>query len=249
VGHVLAALLFAALVPRLMGPDIYGRYALLGSLAGGLILIGGLGLRDVIGRYAPLLVAAGDWRGLRRLCGHLVAVRAMSGAAAAVVYVTLGLFWLREFDGLVILASALTVPVGAVASVLFAIFLGLNRAARWGLGELTRRWLIFAAVPLGFLAGGLDGACVGWLLADLLVLALGLAWARPYVSHDVLRPDPSYIGPYLRFGAAFFASRLLIVAAQASGEPLIRAVTGDYAVVSYFTLANSVYLVAVSAIR
>ena len=89
VGHVLAALLFAALVPRLMGPDIYGRYALLGSLAGGLILIGGLGLRDVIGRYAPLLVAAGDWRGLRRLCGHLVAVRAMSGAAAAVVYVTL----------------------------------------------------------------------------------------------------------------------------------------------------------------
>ena len=249
VGHVLAALLFAALVPRLMGPDIYGRYALLGSLAGGLILIGGLGVRDVIGRYAPLLVAAGDWRGLRRLCGHLVAVRAMSGAAAAVVYVTLGLFWLREFDGLVVLASALTVPVGAVASVLFAIFLGLNRAARWGLGELTRRWLILAALPLGFLAGGLAGACVGWLLADLLVLALGLAWAWRYVSHDVLRPDPSYIGPYLRFGAAFFASRLLIVAAQASGEPLIRAVTGDYAVVGYFTLANSVYLVVVSAIR
>jgi O-antigen/teichoic acid export membrane protein len=249
VGHVLSALLYAALVPRLMGPDIFGRYALLGSLAGGVIMMSGLGVRDVIGRYAPVLVARGDRPGLQRLFGQLVVVRALSGAGAAVVYLGLGLFWLREFDGVVILAAALTVPVGAVAGVLFAIFLGLNRAARWGVGELTRRWLILAALPLGFLAGGLRGACVGWLLADLLVLALGLVWAWPYVARDVLRPDPSSIAPYLRFGAAFFASRLLIVAAQASGEPLIRAVTGDYAVVSYFTLADSVYLVAVSAIR
>jgi O-antigen/teichoic acid export membrane protein len=249
VGHVLAALLFAALVPRLMGPDIYGRYALLGSLAGGLILISGLGLREVIGRYAPLLVAGGDRVGLRRLFSQLVAVQAMTGAAATVVYFVLGLSWLREFDGVVILATALTVLGGAVASLLFAIFLGLNRAARWGLGELTRRWLILGALPLGFLAGGLRGACVGWLFADLLVLALGLVWAWPYLSRDVLRPEPSYVVPYLRFGAAFFASRLLFVAAQASGEPLIRAVTGDYAVVGYFTLANSVSLVAASAVR
>lgn len=249
VGHILGALLFALLVPRLMGPDIFGRYALLGSLAGGLILMSGLGLRDVIGRYVPVLVASGDWAGLRRLFGQLVAVRAMSGAAAAVVYLVVGLAWLREFDGLVILAAALTVPIGAVSSVLFVIFLGLNRAARWGVGELTRRWLILGALPLGFLAGGLRGACVGWLVADLLVLALGLVWAWPYVSRDVLRPERSYVEPYLRFGAAFFASRLLIVGAQSSGEPLIRAVTGDYAVISYFALAHTVYLVPVSAIR
>jgi hypothetical protein len=184
-------------------------------------------LRDVIGRYAPVLVGAGDWPGLRRLFSQLLVVRVVSGAAAMAVYLVLGLAWLREFDGLVIVAAALTVPVGAVAAVLFALFLGLNRAARWGLGELTQRWLILGAVPLGFLAGGLRGACVGWLLADLLMLALGLAWAWPYISRDVRRPDPSYVRPYMRFGAAFFASRLLIVAAQTSGEPLIRAVTGD----------------------
>lgn len=249
-GHLLGALLFAALVPRLMGPDLFGRYALLGSLAGALTTMSGLGLRDVIGRYAPVLVTGGDWPGLRQLFGQLVAVRVVSGAAAAVVYLVLGLAWLRDFDRFAILAAALTVPVDAVAGVLFAIFLGLNRAARWGLGELTRRWLVLGALPLGFLAGGLRGACGAWLLADLLVLALGLAWAWPYLSRDAaLRPEPSYVAPYLRFGAAFFGSRLLLVAAQASGEPLIRAVTEDYAVVSYFTLANSVYLVAVSAIR
>ena len=49
VGHVLAALLFAALVPRLMGPDIYGRYALLGPLNVGLC---GLALTA----YAALLL-------------------------------------------------------------------------------------------------------------------------------------------------------------------------------------------------
>src|SRR5262249_11934513 len=161
--------------------------------------------------------ARGDWPGLRRLFGQLVAVRALTGAAGTVVYLVLRLSWLREFDGLVILAAALTVPVGAVASVLFAIFLGLNRAARWGLGELTRRWWFVAALPLGFLAAALGGAGVGWLLAALLVLALGLVWAWPYVSRDVLRSEPLYVEPYLRFGAAFFASRLLIVAAQASG--------------------------------
>jgi O-antigen/teichoic acid export membrane protein len=249
VGLVLGALLSAVVLPRLMGPDIFGRYALLSSLAGGFTMMSGLGLRDVIGRYAPVLAAAGDWPGLRRLFSQLLAVRIMSGAAATVVYVVLGLAWLREFDGVVIVAAALTVFVGAVAAVLFGIFLGLNRAARWGLGELAQRWLILGAVPLGFVAGGLRGACVGWLLADLLMLVLGLLWAWPYVSRDVLRPEPSYIQPYLRFGAAFFASRLLIVAAQSSGAPLIRAVTGEYAVVSYFSLAHSVYLVAVAAMR
>jgi O-antigen/teichoic acid export membrane protein len=118
VGHVLGALLSAVLVPRLMGPDMFGRYALLSSLAGRLTMMSGLGLRDVIGRYAPVLVAAGDWPGLRRLFSQLLAVRVISGAALMVVYLVLGLAWLREFDGLVIVAAALTVPVGAAAGAL-----------------------------------------------------------------------------------------------------------------------------------
>ncbi|MGD2147356.1 MAG: hypothetical protein PVH41_11740, partial [Anaerolineae bacterium] len=43
VGFVVGALALVVLVPRLMGPDAYGRYALITSLAFWFVLSGSLG--------------------------------------------------------------------------------------------------------------------------------------------------------------------------------------------------------------
>ena len=48
--------MFAATVPRLMGPDLYGRYSLLASLVVWLPLLSGLGMSNAI--YGGLLLGA-----------------------------------------------------------------------------------------------------------------------------------------------------------------------------------------------
>src|SRR5262245_44547591 len=59
--ETLGGLAFAAIVPRTLGPDAFGRYAFLISVAVLFALVGGLGLNNATARYLPPLAARGAW--------------------------------------------------------------------------------------------------------------------------------------------------------------------------------------------
>lgn len=246
-GLVVAGLGFAAVIPRLLGPDVYGRYALVAALAVVFAACSTLGVNEIVGRHGAVLLAGRDQAGLRRLFGTLLALRLGSGVLAAVAFALLTIVWLRDLDRVALGAAALAVVARGIWLALFALFLGLNQAARWGAGELIDRWAVLVLVPLGALAAGFRGACVGFLLSEAIVLAAGLWWTRPFLS--LRRPDRGYLAPYLRFGLAFFGSNLLGIAFQGSGEALVRGITGEYAQVSYFGVANGAFLTGVAAIQ
>ncbi len=248
-GLVAAGFLFAALVPRLMGPEIYGRYALVLSLGTLFVMCSGLGFTEVIGRHVPELSGRSDLAGLRRLFGNLLMLRLASGTAAATGFLAVTVLWLRELDPVALVAAAAAIFARALSQCLFSFFLGLNQAARWGVGELLSRWLLLAFVVPGFALAGFRGACLGLLLTELSTMAVGLWWNRSRLSLSGLRVDRGYVMPYVRFGLIFFAGNLLAIAFQASGEALVRAVSRDYVQVSYFGLANGIYLTAGAAIQ
>jgi len=240
--------LFAILVPRLMGPATYGRFTLVVSLSLWFVLFSALGFTPVIGRYVPHLVLQGERERLRAFFGNLLAVRLGSGMMAASLYLLFTVLWLQDIDPAVLVIVAGAVFVRAVANLLFALFLGLNQAARWGMSEIVYRWLSLALLIPGFLVGGLRGACLGLLLAAVVVLVVGAGWTRTYLSWSNLRLDLHPLVPCLRFGLIFFASDLLLTTFQRSGEALVRTVAGDYAQVGYFGLAHDMYLSAIAAI-
>jgi hypothetical protein len=61
--HVVYAFLFAALVPRLMGPTTYGQFSLLTSLAIWFVFSSSLGLTQIVGRYVPEFLHRDDGKG------------------------------------------------------------------------------------------------------------------------------------------------------------------------------------------
>ncbi len=248
-GLVAAGFLFAALVPRLMGPELYGRYALLSSLCTLFVLCSTLGFTEVISRHVPALSGRSDPAHLRRLFGNLLTLRVASGAAAAVAYLAITVVWLRELDPLALGACAAAVFARALSQLLFSFFLGLNQAARWGAGELMSRWLLLVFVASGFALAGFRGACLGLFLAELITVAVGFWWNRSSLSVSWLRLERGYAEPYVQFGVIFFAANLLSSAFQASGEALLRVVSRDYVQVSYFGLANGVYFTGSAAIH
>ena len=247
-GLVVGGFLYAVLVPRLLGPADYGRLALVTTLAAWFVLLSALGLLQAIGRYAPQFVLQGDTEGLRWFFGRLLAVRLVSGALAAGLFLLFTLLWLRDLDPLLLALVAGVVFVQAAGNLFYAFFLGLNRAARWGAGEIVGQWVSLALLPPGFLLGGLRGAGLALLLTELVVLGLGLWWVRPYLAWSHVRLDLRRLAPYLRFGLVFFGSNLLTATFHRSGEALVRAVAGDYAQVGYFGLAQNVYLTAALAV-
>jgi O-antigen/teichoic acid export membrane protein len=238
------ALLFAIWVPRLMGPAIYGQYALITSLSIWFVLLSELGFTPVIGRYTPSFAQEGGSQALQDFFGQLLAVRLASAILAAALYLLLTRLWLEELDPAVLLIMAAALGVRSVAKLLFAMFMGLNQAARWGTREMARRWFSLALLLPGFYLAGLRGAVTGILLAELVALGIGFYWARSYLSWSGLDLDLRHLLPYVEFGLIFFGSDLLLSAFRRSGEALVQIVTGDYVQVGYFGLAYNVFLTA-----
>lgn len=239
--YVAAGLLFAALVPRLMGPELYGRYALATSLSMWFVLFSGLGFTQVITRFVPQFTGLGDTESVKGFLRDLLTVRLTSGSLSAGMYLLLTALWLRDIDLLMLALLAAAVLARSVGNLFYALFLGMNRAARWGVGDTIRGWVLLGLLVPGFLMWGLLGAFLAVLLTELVVLLVSVGWSRPFLSGPSLRLDVDRLLPYLRFGLIFFASDLLFAAFNHSGEALVRAISGDYAQVSYFALAYSLY--------
>jgi O-antigen/teichoic acid export membrane protein len=244
----LRALVFAAFVPRLLGPEDFGRFALLIATAEWFALVSGLGTAQLMGRFVPVMVRQDDRATARRLLGNVLAVRMLTGAAAGLVFAVLTRLWLRELPVALVAPFAAAVVLRSAANVPFAFLLGLNQAARWGAGEAARRWSSMLLVVAGTLALGLNGACLGVALAEVAVLALGVWWMRSHLSFADLRLEPKFVAPYVRYGLVFFGSTLLVALSNRGGEALIRATAGDYAQVGYFGLASAAYLTGAQGI-
>lgn len=245
--HVLAGLVFALVVPRLMGPDTFGRYAFITSIALWFALFSGMSSAQVMGRFVPQFRLEPDGEGVRKFFGNLLVVRVCNGLLAGVFYFMLTGLLFRDLDRVAVAIVAGSVFFRTAGRLVFALFLGLNQAARWGAGDLLRRWLSLTLLVPGFYLAGLRGACVGLLITEFAVLVFGLKLAWQFFSPRHLKLDWTYIAPYLRFGLYFFAANLLLTVSMRSGELLVRIVTGDYVQVGLFGVAHRIYLSATEA--
>jgi O-antigen/teichoic acid export membrane protein len=242
--NIAGGMLIALLIPRFMGPDTFGRYSLMTSLSTWFVIFSSLSSAQVMSRFVPQMVIAKDTARIKKFLGNLLTARLTNGLLAAAMYLVFTALWFRELDTIALVFIAISVCIHTTGKLLFAFFLGLNQAARWGMGEILRQWLTVILLIPGFYFGGLRGACLGLMLTELLVVLVGIWWAAPYLSWSNLRLDMPYLSPYLRFSLSFFASNLLLTISMLSGELLVRIASGDYAQVAYFGLAYKAYLVA-----
>lgn len=239
--HILGSLLFAVLVPRLMGPNDYGRYVLITSLYFWFVILSDLGFTQIMGRYTPLLILQGEREELQKFFSNILAVSLLSGAVAGCLYLLSTSLCLPDLDLFLFITMAATIFVRAATHPFFTLFLGLNQAALWGMGEIFRHGLTIVTVIIGFYLNGLLGACLGLFLTELVVLSIGIGWGKSYFSWKDLCLDLRYLLPYLRFGFMFFAFTLLTAAFSHMGEILIRFFYPDYVQVAYFGLAYDVF--------
>ncbi len=237
-----AGFLIAFVIPRLMGPAIYGHYVLIASLSLLFMLASTLGFMPVLGRYVPQFIKNGDRQALRLFFSNLFLIRLCSAALCAGGFLLFTTSWLIDIDPLILQLAAVAMFCRSLSHFTFNLFLGLDQANRWGIGDIIRRFLSLVLVAGGFWLGELQGAMVAWLVIEVLVLGLGIWWVRDTFTWPDLLRQPHAMTPYLRFGLVFFVSNLLLSAFERSGETLVRMIAQDYVQVGYFGLAYNIYL-------
>jgi len=224
-----------------MGPHGYGRYALITSLSFWFMMLSDLAFSQIMGRYVPLFRLQGEKEKLQKFFNNLLTVSLISGVLSGCLFLSLTAFWLSDFDLFLLMTMTATIIVRSATHPFFTLFLGLNQAARWGMGDIFRHGFIIVLVFIGFYMGGLQGACLGFLLTEFVVLSIGIGWGKSYFSWTEFRLDIRYLFPYLRFGFIFFIFNLLLSAFHHSGEILVRFFYPDYVQVAYFGLAYHVF--------
>jgi O-antigen/teichoic acid export membrane protein len=245
--QIAAGLLYVALVPRAMGPEMFGQFITLQTMSMWFTTLSGLGAVSLMTRYVPEFVHRGDRDGLRKLTGSLLTMRLTAGLLGAVIYLAIVHLWLKDLDLTVIALVALTIALRTTAGLPFTVLLGLNQASRWGSAELVRRLLLVPLIYAGVRSAGLLGACVAVGLVECCLLCLGLWWSRGHIGAP-RRLDRQFLKPFLQFSAMFFASNLVIMLFEQGGTPLVRLIAGDYAEAGYYAIAFGAYLAGAEAL-
>jgi O-antigen/teichoic acid export membrane protein len=238
--------LFLLSVPRLMGPEFYGRFAVLNATLQILTMLSGLGAVLTFGRFMPEYAAQGLER-VRVLFMQVLLLRMTVALLLGVLLVFSLPKLLPEATLLTRVGLAGALFTAAIASTCFNVFYGLNQLGRWlTIGSSKHLVLIGMLALIGSWAS-LERAGLALLAAELVMLGLGAYWARGFFALRREVFELRQLFGHLRFSLPFFATNLALMLVWRAGELTVMGFTGDPVEVAYFSVAASV-AAAVSAL-
>lgn len=213
-GKGLEALTLAALVllvPRALGPADYGGFAVALAVATGIATATGIGGPALFARVLAPLEGRRRRDVARALALRVARTRLLllvAFAAGAAIAALLAPGHVSAMQIALVAAAAL---LGAAASLVSQLALGLERTGAWSLRYPVENALVVAGALLLYPAVGLDGAIAALAIGAAAALALGIASTRRALSGA-------------RAGGELPAGALRFARLQAAGGALTQAV-------------------------
>lgn len=239
--------LYAVLIPRLMGPEGYGKYAVLFSLLAISASLTELGLTEICGRFIPELEARGGKPAVQRFASNVLGLKILVELGFALLLLPVLHFAYGDLfspiEILLILAVLIVVNLGTVP---YSLLFGLNELGKYALDDPLRRALSLVFTVALYSLFGFVGAVLALLVVGIIITALYFFWTRDIFGAQGLRFELSSVKPYLGFGLVFYAAWALMALWQRAGNPLIEGLTGDPRAVAMFDMANQLFLITVT---
>ncbi len=237
--QLIGGALWAVIIPRWMGPEHYGRFALAMSISLLLWWAGDLGGLEVFGRHIPSLSERSP-QAARKLFGQALLLRIIIALSLIPLMLILGPLiapWLKGWPSLLI---ALSAGLHIISWSSFHLLYARKEMGKWAT-ELS--WRLMTQLPLVLLAGrwSLSAQMTAYAANELIFLTLALWWTRDWLSWRALKPNFSFLKPYLRMGLGFWATNAGLILLFRTGTLLVQLLTGQSAQVSFYDLALTVF--------
>ena len=239
-------LLLATMVPRVLGPEVYGLFAValtvvtLGSVA---MTLGG---PTLLARYVPAVEPAERMALARELTTRLARGRA---AQLLVLVLLVGVLVASDPERFPVLVTALvltSLALNVAATLALQLELGLGHTLAWSMRYPLQNAVLVASVLVLHDRWGATGAVVAILLSALTAFALGVLAARPVLQLRV--PSVPLPEGALRFGVVAATGGALSQAAHRGGIIAVALLAGSAAQIGYAALAIGVALAATYAV-
>ncbi|MDX1644814.1 MAG: hypothetical protein R3244_10705 [Thermoanaerobaculia bacterium] len=240
--QVLGMALFTIVAPRLMGPDLFGRFALILSLTTLWMTTATLGGGYVFGRFVPEYAASAAFDRVRTLFMHMVLFRQLVIAVtAAPLWIALDRLLPEATDTALALSVAAFAAITA-ASPLYKAYFGLNRLGVSMSKEALGRYLLLLLLIVASGGRSLERATLALLLANAAILVAGLAMTRRLFTLAPEAFDLRQMAHHIRFGLAIAAANLLLRLPWRLGEGALAYFETPAAEIAFFNIALSIVL-------
>ena len=234
--------LFLALIPRMMGPKLYGDFAIMLSVLGMFILSNALGGISIFGRFVPEFKVNNQTACIKGLFTQFFIFRLISSLALAVGLYFFLTYLRPDFDAQIIIVLCVACVFGTVSLSCTHLFYGLNKMPPYLFHDSFARMLL-VLILLGYWSGiNLQTSANALVVIEVALASVLVFLSRNYFSFSSAKNQSPAFYRHLKFGLAFFASNLLLMVAWRSGELLISFYTGVSEQVAYYHLSNSMFL-------
>jgi O-antigen/teichoic acid export membrane protein len=229
--------LLLLILPRLLGPDDFGEFAVAFALVSLASLGMGLGAPVAASRYIPRAAPGERLAVTRALVARVVRMRVP--LLAALTLAAIPASWLVPGVSLGVALAVCGAAWFAVGtSVVAEIALGLGRTRMWNLRFPLENGLVLVAAVAGHAAFGGVGAIIGLPLA----MAVTFALLTPAVARELRGAEPGAELPpgTLRFARLTSFTVLVFVAVTRAGPPLVSLLGGSSAQAGYAAIASGI---------
>jgi O-antigen/teichoic acid export membrane protein len=235
-------ILFLAVIPRSMGPEEYGNFAVILSLLGMFALTSALGGLAMFGRFVPKFSADDQPELIRGLFTQFFVFRLLLALPLMVLFPLLLTHLRPDIAAEVSLAAAIAYFFGTLSMSCFQLFFGQNRMGLWLFHDSSGRLLLVILLAAYWRDFDLKNAVYSLAIIECFLACPALFWARKYFDFgSAIQQLPTFV-PHLKFGLAFFASNLLLMVVWRSGEVIIVSFSADSEQVAFYNLASSMFL-------
>jgi O-antigen/teichoic acid export membrane protein len=244
--EMVTLVLLATVVPRALGPEDYGRFAVpltivtLGSLA---MTLGG---PTLMARYVPAAPECDRVALARSLCARLARGRGLQVAGIALVAVVAATWDPAHFPAAETALVVAALAINVATSVALQVTLGLGRAGPWSARFPLQNAVLVVAVLVLHGAYGSTGAVVALVVAAVAAAVLAAVAVAPIVRAEV-PPVPVPDGA-MRFGALHATGAALVQFAHRGGVVAVALLAGSTVETGYAALAIGIALGATYAV-
>ncbi len=239
VAQLIGGMLWALLIPRWLGPETYGMFALAMSISLLLWWVGDFGGLEVFGRYMPALLERQPEQA-HELFNQFFILRVLVAVALVPFMLIVGPMIAPWLSGWPAALTGLSAGIHIVSWTSYHTLFARKEMGKWSV-ELS--WRLLTQLPLILLVGqyGLTAQMAAYAANEVIYLALGVWWTRTWFSRDTFRPHLGFLRPYLRMGSGFWVTNIGLILLFRSGTVLVQILTGNPVQVSYYDLALVVF--------
>jgi len=231
-------LIFIMFVPPMMGPNLYGKFALLLSIIGLITLATGIGVQQIFGRFIPEYITIENHIKVQNLFIQILSLRTFVAIIGTVLFLVLFPKLLPKISIYTLIFGSGALLLGIILVTLYQFLYGLDNLDKWlsniSLSKLTLVVLILAI-------GGwtsLERATIALFINQLVFATIGILWTRQYLKLNNTTFQFSFLYSHLNFGLLFFIANLLFMLVWRGGELIVFLLTKQSIEVAFFSITN-----------